>query len=572
MGRGEAGAAEAAVQVAVMARGPEPADVLLRAARRGDSDAFMKLLAPERLRLESLATRLLDDRGEVADVLQEVYLSAYSALPKYRGDSRLGTWLYRITYNACLRHQARRRETADAGAEQGLSLQDHAASVAERLDLTAALAELPIEQRALVLMIDRDGFDYRSAAEALSIPLGTVSSRLARRENQAARRALARSRKGRRMNQDHDQFVDERRDLELGAALASLPHPELPADMDARLRAALETERRRRRRHRSAAALGLAAALAAIVLGGAALAGAFDSDSPAPWPEPPLPAESVYPTNAAGETYGRNKPLVQEPDLIAAVGRHGVHGYLRTSDIDGTPPRSPEEAEAMNKRGLRGYTVPLYESDGVTQVGVFRVGGAGGQMRMRQADGTIITQEADRDDNIITTTTHPDGTVTIETEALDGTVTTKTLTAAVAKRLKQETATPRPTATPTHEPDRPRDWLLARMTQLARDAGDARATAWWELQSRYYLKPIEGDKTPKSPYQQWATVWLVILHGDFAGADWKYCLLDQDSHNVLASARATRGSRCRALSSPRRRGRSGLELTDRRMRSISRAA
>ena len=80
------------------------------------------------------------------------------------------------------------------------------------------------------------------------------------------------------MNQDHDGLVDEqRRDLELGAALAALPHPELPDDMDARLRAAVEAERRRRRRHRSAATLGLAAALAALALGGAALAGAFDS-------------------------------------------------------------------------------------------------------------------------------------------------------------------------------------------------------------------------------------------------------------------------------------------------------
>ena len=179
MGRGEAGAAEAAVQVAVIAPGSEQADVLLRAARRGDPDAFMELLAPERSRLESLACQLLDDRADVADVLQEVYLSAYRALPKYRGDSRLATWLYRITYNACLRHQARRPETADADAEQGPPSPDHAASVAERLDLAAALAELPIEQRALVLMIDRDGFGYRAAAEALSIPLGTVSSRLA---------------------------------------------------------------------------------------------------------------------------------------------------------------------------------------------------------------------------------------------------------------------------------------------------------------------------------------------------------------------------------------------------------
>ena len=179
MGRGDGGAAEAAVQVAVIALGSEPADVLLRAARRGDSDAFMQLLAPERSRLESLAHRLLDDPADVADVVQEVYLSAYRALPKYRGDGHLATWLYRITYNACLRHQARRPETIDAEGDQGRPSPDHAASVAERLDLAAALAELPIEQRALVLMIDRDGFDYRAAAAALSIPLGTVSSRLA---------------------------------------------------------------------------------------------------------------------------------------------------------------------------------------------------------------------------------------------------------------------------------------------------------------------------------------------------------------------------------------------------------
>jgi RNA polymerase sigma-70 factor, ECF subfamily len=179
VGRGEAGAAEAAVQVAVRAPGAEQADVLLRAARRGDTDAFMELLAPERSRLESLASQLLGDRADVADVLQEVYLSAYRALPRYRGDSRLATWLYRITYNACLRHQARRPETFDADGEQGPPAPDHAASVAERLDLAAALAELPLEQRALVLLIDRDGFDYRAAASALSIPLGTVSSRLA---------------------------------------------------------------------------------------------------------------------------------------------------------------------------------------------------------------------------------------------------------------------------------------------------------------------------------------------------------------------------------------------------------
>ena len=81
------------------------------------------------------------------------------------------------------------------------------------------------------------------------------------------------------MNQDHDEFVDERRDLELGAALAALPHPKLSDDMDARLRAALEVERRRLRRRRSVTTIALAAALAALAFGAAAFAGVFNTDT-----------------------------------------------------------------------------------------------------------------------------------------------------------------------------------------------------------------------------------------------------------------------------------------------------
>jgi RNA polymerase sigma-70 factor (ECF subfamily) len=73
-------------------------------------------------------------------------------------------------------------------SEAGRDHPDHAGAVAQRLDLAAALAELPIEQRALVLMVDRDGFDYQAAAEALGVPLGTVSSRLS-----AARAKLRRA-------------------------------------------------------------------------------------------------------------------------------------------------------------------------------------------------------------------------------------------------------------------------------------------------------------------------------------------------------------------------------------------
>ena len=125
---------------------------------------------------------------EPTDSLLRAARAGYRALPKYRGEGRLSTWLYRITYNACLRHEARRPKEDGRHSGQAQPLPDHSSSVAERLDLAAALAALPIGQRALVLMVDRDGFDYRAAAEALSIPVGTVSSRLA-----SARARLRRS-------------------------------------------------------------------------------------------------------------------------------------------------------------------------------------------------------------------------------------------------------------------------------------------------------------------------------------------------------------------------------------------
>jgi len=224
---------------------------------------------------------------------------------------------------------------------------------------------------------------------------------------------------------------------------------------------------------------------------------------------------------------------------VAAMATNGKVGYLRRTDMDPPDqmPKTPEEAEAINEAGLRGYTIPVYESDGVTQIGVFQVGGPGSQAGGKMADGTTITMEADAAGNIITTTVAPDGTTTIKTKALDSTVTTKTLTAAEAARLKE---TPSPTPTPSHEPDKPQAWLLERMSSLARDAGDASATAQWELQWRYYLKRIEGENAPESPYQQWTTVWLVIMHGDFRNGSWMYWLLDRDSHNVVSEGASDR--------------------------------
>ena len=238
--------------------------------------------------------------------------------------------------------------------------------------------------------------------------------------------------------------------------------------------------------------------------------------------------------NASGQTYGTMRaPLYEEPDLIAVMATNGKTGYCLKQDLQPPPPSTPEEAAEESARSVRGYTIPVYESDGVTQIGVFQVGGPGSGSGGESADGTEWERHSDEAGNIITTTTHPDGTVTIETEALDGTVTTKTLTAAEVARLKAA-ASPSPKAPSKPEPDKPQAWLLEHMTQVARDAGDARATARWELQWRRLAAVVEGDAAPSSVYARETLVWIVILRGDFRNGGWMYQVLDRDLHNVLS--------------------------------------
>jgi RNA polymerase sigma-70 factor (ECF subfamily) len=148
---------------------------------RLDADTFVQLLREFDLRHRRLAFRLLGDRERMEDVLQDAYTRAFRALPGFRGRAALHTWLYRIVYNACLdelrRSGTRREVSLDEWRERGSDRTDR---VEERLDLEAALAALPVELRAVVLLVDADELSYDEAAEVLGIPAGTVASRLSR--------------------------------------------------------------------------------------------------------------------------------------------------------------------------------------------------------------------------------------------------------------------------------------------------------------------------------------------------------------------------------------------------------
>ncbi|MET8353498.1 RNA polymerase sigma factor SigM [Micromonospora sp. NPDC005206] len=164
---------------------------LLRAHASGDRDAFAELFHRHRDRLWAVALRTLGDREEAADALQDALLSAHRAAARFRGDSAVTTWLHRIVVNACLDRIRRRQAhptvplpdgnragdgSGTPGVEPAAPAQDHDTALVVR----EALAALPVEQRAALVLVDLHGYPVAEVARILGVAEGTVKSRCAR--------------------------------------------------------------------------------------------------------------------------------------------------------------------------------------------------------------------------------------------------------------------------------------------------------------------------------------------------------------------------------------------------------
>jgi RNA polymerase sigma-70 factor (ECF subfamily) len=163
---------------------PIVAPGVLERARDGDHDAFAAVVGLYDRRLRGIAFRVLGDRDRMDDALQEAYLRAFRALPRFRGDARVSTWLFRITYNACLDELARARKTTHVPLDELVEQASDPLELDDELDargeIAERLAELSPDERAVVFLVDVEGFDYAAASRVLGIPVGTVASRLNR--------------------------------------------------------------------------------------------------------------------------------------------------------------------------------------------------------------------------------------------------------------------------------------------------------------------------------------------------------------------------------------------------------
>jgi RNA polymerase sigma factor (sigma-70 family) len=167
---------------------------LLEAARAGDEDAFRALIEPHRERVQAHCRRMLNSVQDAEDAFQETLLRAWRGLGSFRGRSAIGSWLYTIATNACLRILARRKErplgldaelaeevsdprpTPDAGYEQRETVE---------LAFAAALRYLPPRQRVVLVLREVLAFTAAESAEILATTVQAVNSAL-----QRARRTL----------------------------------------------------------------------------------------------------------------------------------------------------------------------------------------------------------------------------------------------------------------------------------------------------------------------------------------------------------------------------------------------
>jgi RNA polymerase sigma-70 factor (ECF subfamily) len=163
----------------------EDSDLVERAGR-GDRAAFEKLYRRHRDRVYGLLWRLAGGDAALAeDLLQEAFVRAWQKLDSFRGESRFGTWLHRLSANVALSDRRIRlkrvqRETAlDEGAER-TAMGDRDVRAGQQMDLERAIAALPERARTVLVLYDIEGYSHAEIAELTDMAVGSSKAQLHR--------------------------------------------------------------------------------------------------------------------------------------------------------------------------------------------------------------------------------------------------------------------------------------------------------------------------------------------------------------------------------------------------------
>lgn len=164
-----------------------PEAALIAGLRAGDEGAYRRLYRQYADDVYRLARQFVYGDAEAEEVLQEVFLSAFRYIDRFRGHSRLKTWLYRITVNRALKRRRwwnRRRESPEENVSHRLSAgigPERRAAGRESLALVESLlGQIEVRKRTVLMLHEIEGLDTRQIAEVLDCPRSTVLTRLSR--------------------------------------------------------------------------------------------------------------------------------------------------------------------------------------------------------------------------------------------------------------------------------------------------------------------------------------------------------------------------------------------------------
>lgn len=154
---------------------------LVAACKERVPGAFQELLSRYRRPAVTLAYQMLGNMEDAEDIAQEAFVRVFQAIPRFRGQAAFSTWLYRIVTNLCLGRRRRTKTTVNLESiREPRSAESPSRKVTEAMLTRQVLEAMSPDLRAILLLRDQEGLSYCEIAEALTLPLGTVRSRLSK--------------------------------------------------------------------------------------------------------------------------------------------------------------------------------------------------------------------------------------------------------------------------------------------------------------------------------------------------------------------------------------------------------
>ncbi len=183
---------------------------LIKKLQAGDHSAFKKLFDDYRVMIFNVCLSMLSNQQEAEDITQDVFFQAYKSIKRFRAESKLSTWLYRIAVNHCLNHERRKKQERwlsldfifesqgdENQSERALSViasGDSPDVVLEKSKrkrvVQQAINSLPKKQRIAVILHRYEGLSYKEIAEVMKCSLASVESRLHRAKVNMAKKLL----------------------------------------------------------------------------------------------------------------------------------------------------------------------------------------------------------------------------------------------------------------------------------------------------------------------------------------------------------------------------------------------